>query len=65
MAYATISHMRAYLPQLGPSAETDALLQEILDRTTAQIDTDLGWSFTPAAIGTRTEIGVAPGHRAG
>ena len=48
-AYATVAEFRAMLTQIPTGAAVDAMIQEYLDRATAKIDGELGFSF--AAFG--------------
>jgi len=43
--YASTTQMRAYLSQVPAGVAVDALLQECLDRASAAIDNELGFSF--------------------
>lgn len=67
MAYATTTQLYAYLDQLAVSADTTALLADILDRATAKVDRYLRTSigdptFTFAAYGAAsTKIVTAYG----
>ena len=45
MAYATVTQMRDYLPQVKVSSEQETLLEAILARSTSMIDGALGFSF--------------------
>lgn len=57
MAYATVANIREYLDQVPTNAGTTALLQNVLDRATAIIDTELGFAFGSSAVTTRTVYG--------
>jgi hypothetical protein len=57
MAYATVDQLRAYLKQAGLTAANDDLFEDILDRATAIIDGELGYSFDTAAAGTEVVRG--------
>jgi hypothetical protein len=56
MAYATLAQLKAYLNQITDDSQ-DALLEDVLDRATAIIDTVVGYSFAPAASGERVVYG--------
>ena len=45
MAYATVAQLRVWLSQITTGAANDAGLQEVLDRATAMIDLELGFSL--------------------
>lgn len=57
MAYASVDDIREYLPQVETSGATEVLLEAVLDRATKIIDTELGFAFGTAAIGTRVVYG--------
>jgi hypothetical protein len=48
MAYATLSQLRARLPQLPAGPDTDALLTEMLGQASSIVDGALGFSFFAA-----------------
>ncbi len=47
MAYATVAQLREYLPDVPDDAETESLLQTVLERATAIVDAELGFQFAP------------------
>jgi hypothetical protein len=57
MPYATVEQMRAYLKQAGLTAANDELFEDILERATAIIDGELGYSFDTAGVGTEVVYG--------
>lgn len=68
MAYATVAQLRAYLPQLPDDMATDALLGDILERTTDAVATVMGFRFAgyvddfKKVPGTDTVYLVLPPH---
>lgn len=61
MAYATTADLYNYLPQLTPSAETDALLQDALDRAEQIVNRYLQFEFA-AYPATATDQDVYSGN---
>lgn len=57
MAYASVAELREYLDQVPSGAPVDARLQSVLNRASAIIDREIGFSFGTAAATTRTVYG--------
>lgn len=57
MSYATVADLREYLPQAKAGADTDTILQGILDSVSALIDAEIGHSWNTAATDTQTVYG--------
>lgn len=58
-SYATVTQFRAMLTQAPTGAATDALIQGYLDRATAMIDDELGFSFTIYGAATDKDFRLA------
>lgn len=54
MSYATVAALRQYLKQAPTDQTATDTMQAILDRATALIDLELGYSFTATVADTRT-----------